>query len=410
MTATLVVMSTSKRSFKTTYYLRNGRANDKGSPIMMRITLNGDQLNFSINHRVPEKFWNSKLSKASKGYEGYRELNRYLQDLEFRAFDAFSTLEREEEEFTLSNIRDLMNGVGVGSVRYFGDLWDEQIEDVRSRVGKNLAYATYQRYLTSRKHFTSFLIDTYNTRNLRVSKLQKHHLESYYSYLIREKEVGHNHAIKHLQIFKTLVIKAIDNGWLKSNPYLRFPLSKHPVERDFLSMDEIQRISELNLTIPRLKKVRDLFLFACFTGLAFIDVQTLKRSEILKTPDGTWWIKTLRQKTKIRSTIPLLELPLSIINKHANLEEMLPEEKIFNVSSNQKVNSYLKEIADLSRIHKNLTFHIARHTFATTVTLQHGVPIESVSKMLGHTNIKTTQHYAKVLDSKLKEDMAKLKF
>ena len=204
MTATLVVMSTSKRSFKTTYYLRNGRANDKGSPIMMRITLNGDQLNFSINHRVPKKFWNSKLSKASKGYEGYRELNRYLQDLEFRAFDAFSTLEREEEEFTLSNIRDLMNGVGVGSVRYIGDLWDEQIEDVRSRVGKNLAYATYQRYLTSRKHFTSFLLDTYNTRNLRVSKLQKHHLESYYSYLIREKEVGHNHAIKHLQIFKTV--------------------------------------------------------------------------------------------------------------------------------------------------------------------------------------------------------------
>jgi len=141
---------------------------------MMRITLNGDQLNFSINHRVPEKFWNSKLSKASKGYEGYRELNRYLQDLEFKAFDAFSTLEREEEEFTLSNIRDLMNGVGVGSVRYIGDLWDEQIEDVRSRVGKNLAYATYQRYLTSRKHFTSFLCTSSKKLDIIVwSNLQK---------------------------------------------------------------------------------------------------------------------------------------------------------------------------------------------------------------------------------------------
>jgi site-specific recombinase XerD len=377
---------------------------------MMRITLNGEQMNFSVNHRVPKKYWNTRHSKASKGYEGFRELNRYLQDLNFKAFDAFTTLEREEEELSVKSVIDLMNGVGVGSARYILDLWDEQVNDVKSRVGKNIAYATYQRYKTSRKHFTSFLLDTYKSKNLRVSKLKKHHLESYYSYLIREKEVGHNYAIKHLQILKTLVIRAVDNGWLKSNPYLRFPLSKHPVEREFLSMEEIQRISDLNFTIPRLNKVRDLFLFACFTGLAFIDVQTLKRSEIIMTPDGTWWIKTLRQKTKVRSTIPLLELPLSIIHKYCDLGEMLPEEKVFKVSSNQKTNSYLKEIADFAGIHKNLTFHIARHTFATTITLQHGIPIESVSKMLGHTNIKTTQHYAKVLDSKLKEDMAKLKF
>lgn len=403
-------MSTERNTFGTFFYLRNLRANEKGSPIMMRIKVNGERFNFSINHRIQEKHWDVKLSKAKIVYEGYRELNRYLQDLHFKAFESFTALEREEEEFSAKTVYELMNGTGVGSSRMLLDLWDEQIEDVRSRVGKNVAYATYQRYKTSRKHFTSFLLDTYNTRSLRISKLKRHHLESYYSYLIREKEVGHNHAIKHLQIFKTLVIRAVDNGWLKSNPYARFPLSKHPVEREFLSMEEIQRISKLELSIPRLSKVRDLFLFACFTGLAFIDVKTLKRSEILMTPDGTWWIKTLRQKTKVRSTIPLLDLPLSIIHRYCNLEEKLPEDKIFKVSSNQKVNSYLKEIADFAGIHKNLTFHIARHTFATTITLQHGIPIESVSKMLGHTNIKTTQHYAKVLDSKLKEDMAKLKF
>lgn len=377
---------------------------------MMRITFNGEQVNFSINHRIPQKYWNAKLSKSSKGYEGSKELNRFLQDLQFRAFDAYTTLEREQDDFTAKRIHDVMNGIGVESARYILDLWNEQVQDVKSRIGKNIAHTTYKKYITSQRLFTSFLLNTYNIRDLKISNLKKHHIESYYTYLIREREVSHNYAIKHLYIFKTLVIRAIDNGWLKTNPYYRFSMAKRPVEREFLSMDEINRIAELKISILRLNKVRDIFLFACFTGLAFVDVQNLKRSEILQSPDGTWWIKTLRQKTKIRSTIPILNLPMTIINKHADLDTLLPEENIFTVSSSQKVNSYLKEIADLAGIHKNLTFHIARHTFATTVTLQNGIPIESVSKMLGHTSIKTTQHYAKVLDSKLKEDMARLKF
>ena len=146
-------------------------------------------------------------------------------------------------------------------------------------------------------------------------------------------------------------------------------------------------------------------MFSCYTGLAYIDVKNLKKEEILQTPDGIWWIKTLREKTKVRSQIPLLQTPIDIIQKHVNLNEVGSGETLFSLLSNQRSNSYLKEIAMLCRIDKNLTFHVARHTFATTVTLQNGVPIESVSKMLGHTNIKTTQHYAKVLDSKISQDM-----
>jgi integrase len=159
------------------------------------------------------------------------------------------------------------------------------------------------------------------------------------------------------------------------------------------------------MPLPRLDLIRDLFVFSCYTGLAYIDVKNLKKEEILQTPDGIWWIKTLREKTKVRSQIPLLQTPIDIIQKHLNLNEVGSGETLFSLLSNQRTNSYLKEIAMLCRINKNLTFHVARHTFATTVTLQNGVPIESVSKMLGHTNIKTTQHYAKVLDSKISQDM-----
>jgi hypothetical protein len=154
---------------------------------MMRITFNGEQVNFAINHRIPQKYWNAKLSKSSKGYEGSKELNRFLQDLQFRAFDAFTTLEREEDDFTAKRIHDVMNGIGVESSRYILDLWKEQVQDVKSRVGKNIAHTTYKKYITSQRLFTSFLLNTYNIRDLRISNLKKHHIESYYTYLIRER-------------------------------------------------------------------------------------------------------------------------------------------------------------------------------------------------------------------------------
>jgi site-specific recombinase XerD len=159
----------------------------------------------------------------------------------------------------------------------------------------------------------------------------------------------------------------------------------------------------------RLGLVRDIFLFSCYTGLAYIDVQKLRRSEIVKGHDGEQWIFTSRQKTDTPSRIPLMPYALSVIEKYKDHPQCELENRLLPILSNQKMNAYLKEIADLCGITKDLTFHIARHTFATTVTLLNGVPIESVSKMLGHTNIKTTQHYARILDLKVREDMGALR-
>ncbi|MFT4155987.1 site-specific integrase [Parafilimonas sp.] len=157
-----------------------------------------------------------------------------------------------------------------------------------------------------------------------------------------------------------------------------------------------------------MRLVRDIFLFCCFTGLAYADVQKLKRSEIIQGTNDELWIITKRQKTDTTSRIPLLPPALEIVERYKDNMECQIKGKVLPVLGNQKMNSYLKEIADRCDIHFNLTFHIARHTFATTVTLSNGVPIETVAKMLGHRNLKTTQHYAKILDKKISDDMKRL--
>jgi site-specific recombinase XerD len=181
------------------------------------------------------------------------------------------------------------------------------------------------------------------------------------------------------------------------------------VDRTYLNEKELQSLADLDISVERIARIRDFFLFSCYTGLAYIDLKNLKRQEIEAGDSETGlWIRTKRQKTGIRTNVPLLELPCLIINQYNRLDSLRPNDPVLPIPSNQKMNAYLKELADLCGIEKELTFHIARHTFATTVTLMNGVPIESVSKMLGHTNLKSTQHYAKVVDKKLGDDMAAL--
>ena len=186
-------------------------------------------------------------------------------------------------------------------------------------------------------------------------------------------------------------------------------MARREVEKQALTESQLQTIARENFGPPRLRLVQDIFLFCCFTGLAYADVQKLKRSEIIEGSNNELWIITKRQKTDITSRIPILPTALEIINRYKDNKECELKGTVLPVLSNQKMNSYLKEIADKCGIHFNLTFHIARHTFATTVTLSNGVPIETVAKMLGHRNLKTTQHYAKILDKKISEDMKKLR-
>jgi site-specific recombinase XerD len=199
------------------------------------------------------------------------------------------------------------------------------------------------------------------------------------------------------------------NGWVDKDPFANYKSKVREVERDFLSQEEVQAIYTKKFATDRLNLVSDIFVFSCFTGLAYIDVKNLTQSNISLGIDGKKWIFTHRQKTESPSRIPLLQIPEEIILKYADNPQCLNEDRLLPVLSNQKMNSYLKEIADVCGINKELTYHIARHTFATTITLTNGVPIESVSKMLGHKSLRTTQHYAKILDKKVSDDMQLLR-
>ena len=229
-----------------------------------------------------------------------------------------------------------------------------------------------------------------------------HKLELFYRV---DKQCSHNTTTKYLQNLRSVVLIAIRKQLITTDPFSNYKLTIKEVEKGYLTDEELQKIVHADIKVPRLEHIRDMFLFSCYTGLAYSDLKSLTQTNIERTPDGTLWIKGLRKKTGIRFNIPILPIPLSILKKYEGLNSKI----LFPIPSNQKTNAYLKELADLCGINKNITFHVARHTFATTVTLANDVPIETVSSMLGHTNIRMTQHYAKVVTSKVKRDMEKLR-
>jgi len=288
------------------------------------------------------------------------------------------------------------------------EIFQEHNDQVTQLVGKDFAAGTLERYETSLKHTRSFIQWKYKADDIDIKKLNYGFISGYEFWLKSVRNCNHNSTMKYLANFKKIVILCLKNGWISKDPFLGFKMSKKEVVREFLTEEELQLMQSKKFVSERINQVRDIFLFSCFTGLAYADVKKLKRSEINNGIDGEKWVFTSRQKTDTASRIPLLPLALQIMEQYANHPQCNNTGRLFPVLSNQKMNAYLKEIADICGLNKELTYHIARHTFATTVTLSNGVPIETVSKMLGHTNIKTTQQYAKILDLKISMDMQQL--
>lgn len=258
-------------------------------------------------------------------------------------------------------------------------------------------------------HTQRFIQWKYGADDINITKLDYEFIERFAFWFKTVRKCQHNSTIKYLTYFKKIVLLCVKRKWLNHDPFAEFSLARRENIRPYLTETEIATIAKKAFPTDRLRVVRDIFLFSCYTGLAYADVQKLKRSEIIIGIDKQQWIDTTRQKTESATRIPLLPFPLSIIKKYETHPACQAKGTVLPILSNQKMNAYLKEIADTCGINKTLTFHIARHTFATTVTLSNGVPIESVAKMLGHKNLKQTQHYAKVLDFKVGNDMQVLK-
>ncbi|MHB9143513.1 MAG: site-specific integrase, partial [Paludibacter sp.] len=280
---------------------------------------------------------------------------------------------------------------------------------------ETLRWGTLKNYFTTKKYITKFLKEKLKTSDIYLHSLNYKFLVDFEYYLRtyipldHQSPMGNNTVMKHIERLRKMTNMAIRYEWLEKDPFVAFKQKFHRVERGFLTEEELKTIEEKDFSIPRLQQVKDLFIFSCYTGLAYIDVMKLTPDDVQIGIDKQIWLSTKREKNDNPVRVPLLPVAIEIINKYKDDIKAITKDKVFPPISNQRLNSYLKEIADLCGIKKNLTFHLARHTFATTVTLTNGVPIESVSKMLGHSKISTTQIYAKVIEKKLGEDMEKLK-
>jgi len=288
------------------------------------------------------------------------------------------------------------------------EVLDYHNAQVAARVGTDYAPATLRRYRVGLKKVKMFMKHQYQRTDMPLDQLNRRFITEFEHFLKTVEGIQHNTSMNYIKYLKKTVLLALSYEWLDKNPFVGIKHSIREVTREFLSTEELARMVEKPFSIRRLDEVRDIFVFSCYTGYAYADVLKLTPDHILTGINGKKWIMTQRIKTETRSNVPLLPPALAILAKYAQDPECLAKERLLPVKSNQKMNAYLKEVADMCGITKPLTFHIARHTFATTVTLTNGVPIETVSSMLGHKNLRTTQIYAKVVEHKVGEDMDRL--
>lgn len=398
-----------KTTVSILFYIKRAKANNLGiCPIYTRVTINAKRFEFSTNKYVSPDKWSTEGNKVKGTNEEARTINNHLDYLKNQILEAEKSLFKKDIDITSENLKNELFGKNE-TKRMLVPIFQDHNNKIKELIGKEYAPGTLERYTTSLKHTIEFMQWKYNISDIDITKIDHAFITDYEFWLRSVRNCANNTAVKYIKNFNKIIKICLANDWLDRNPFANYKSKVKEVERVFLTEDEIQALMNKEFKTERLTLVRDIFLFSCFTGLAYIDVKNLTKSHISIGIDGEKWIFTHRQKTESASKIPILPVTQIIIDKYKNHPECINKDKLLPILTNQKMNAYLKEIADICEIEKDLTFHIARHTFATTVTLTNGVPIESVSKMLGHKNLRTTQHYAKVLDRKVSEDMEVLR-
>jgi integrase len=377
-------------------------------PIYLRVTIEGERFEVTANRFIDPAKWSSAAGKVKGSTEEARGINQHLDFLRQRVYEYQKIILREGHVFSKEALRMKWYGMEEHP-RNLVEIFKIHNDQLKALIGQDCAKATFTKYNTTLDHTIAFMKWKFQKSNIDISRITYSFITDFEFYLKSEKKCNHNSTIKYLRNLRKIINLCIKNGWLTKDPFFGFKMTTKEVIRDILTEEELQRIINKNFGNQRLNQIRDIFVFSCFTGLAYVDAKKLKRSEIVIGIDGERWIYTQRKKTDSPTRIPLLPNVQEIMDRYKEHPQCLVEDCLLPVPSNVKMNAYLKEIADICKIDKLLTFHIARHTFATTVTLNNGVPIETVSKMLGHKSIKITQIYAKILDKKVSEDMSALR-
>jgi len=396
-------------SYNLIFFIRKSRSEkNTNSLIYLRITINGSRAQMSISRTIPLNRWNSYKGRAKGTSKESKEINDHIEKLTYNLNKIHQKFMDNAQLITPNKMIRALNGVDH-SDRKALEIFKEHNENLDQLIGKDISKASAQRYWTCHNHLQQFIREQFNEKDYRLKDIDYSFITKFEHFLKTKRNCNHNSALKYVNNFKKIIRIALANKWMTHDPLINYRVKFEPVEREFLSQEEVDTLWTKELHFDRLILVRDMFVFSCYTGLAYSDVEKLSKSDISLGIDGSRWIRINRTKTGTKSSIPLLPVAEQILKRYADHPEVENSERVIPVFSNQKSNAFLKEIAIMCGITKPLTTHLARHTFATTITLTNGVPIETVSRMLGHQSLRTTQHYAKIVDRKISDDMNILK-
>ena len=394
-------------TFSVLFWIHGHRIDKNNlTQVYARITLNGKRAVMSLNQKVDVDLWDSKRQRLKGNSRTVKTINNYLDEVRSDLVICYRDLKHESRVITpqLVKARYLDEDKKIHSL-------DDIFEYHNDKLGIKLAKKTLCHYKTSQKYIIEYIKSEYDKEDMYLQDLNYEFVIGFESFLRSyhpkhyQGSIGNNAVMKHIQRLRRMITLAYHLEWIERDPFVKFKPKMEKKEREFLTKNELHRIEIFSTTIDRLTVVKDLFLFSCYTGISYGDIMDLDKNSVVKGIDGNLWLMAKRNKTGTPIKVPILPSVQCLIDKYKNNPRTIYNGKLLPSISNQKLNSYLKELADLCDIKKNLTFHMARHTFATTVTLTNGVPIETVSKLLGHTKLATTQIYARVIEKKLSEDM-----
>lgn len=402
---------TTTHTFNLHFWLKKSSVRKDGTvPIYARIWIDSIPVDVSTKEAILEEKWSATVGRAKTRAKNGKFINDTLDDINSKIKAAHMQLKDEGRPITAQAIK----------LRYLGKdkaiiTCKDLIKYHRESELEKLAQGTIKNYGATEKYIHSFIKKEYKTNDVHLAQIDYSFIIKFENYLrtcppLRKSQPLNNNGImKHLERLQKFTTLAFKHGWLKINPFVLYQLKYEEFDCPFLEHFELEKIATLQISEKSMCLVRDIFIFSCYTGLCYIEVKNLKTKDIVTGIDGEQWVMVRRQKSKIPVKQPLLEEAKEILEKYADYPCTDNDYSLLQVFSNQKTNQYLKKIAKLCNIDKNLTFHVARHTFATTITLLNDVPIETVSKILGHTKLSTTQKYARVVERKISKDMAQLK-
>lgn len=392
------------QTFSISFLIRKKKNQPETALLYSRITVDGRSLEFSLKRDLPIKKWNQSAGRMKGNSIISQSINRKIDNTKNQLYAAYDKLREQGQLITAQLLKNRF----LGTDQEYKSLIC-LLEYHNLKMKKVLKHGTLKNYSTTEIYLKDFLKTHKRTSDIYLKQIDYEFTLGFEHYLRSKPGLQNNGVMKHMERFKKLMNLAENLSWIEKNPSKKFKLRFDKVDMIFLSLKELEKVKAGVFEKPVLKTTADIFLFACFTGLSYIDVKNLNKDHLQMGVDGRNWIFTRRSKTNTTVRIPLLKEAEQILEYYENHIKTEGTDKLLPVYSNQKINYYLKEIARIVNIKKNLSFHTARHTFATTVTLANGVPMETVSKLLGHHKIATTQIYARVLDTKISGDMEVLR-